>query len=169
TTIVEDVTIDELGTSEGTLTSIETHYPIVNYSVYKPFTCGPVYTTFDISTVNGGNALTIKPQIPSGTFSSEDKGVINFVVKNNGDFVGRRVLTINGNNVSYDDNSDISLQNITGHIEIGYYVGLDENKTGLVSKLASASSSIARINYPGGNHNIPNSKVNLYHKSEYFG
>src|SRR5690606_3566346 len=37
TTIVEDVTIDELGTSEGTLTSIETHYPIVNYSVYKPF------------------------------------------------------------------------------------------------------------------------------------
>ncbi len=171
------VTGEDGTTVEGTLTSNETHYPVVDYSVYKQFVCGPVYTTFDISQINGGNLLEIRPLLPSGTFSTGDKGIVNFVVKNNGKLVGSRSFMVNGSSLSNISQpsytTPIQLQNLTGsQIEIGYYVQIDESDTGsqtLASKLAFASSSTVRIQYPGGNQNISNGVVNIYHKSDRFG
>lgn len=175
TQIVEQV-VGENNT-EGDLTTISTHYPIVDYMLYKPYTCGPVYSTFDVSQVNGGNDLSISPNY-SGVFSSGDFGRIHLVVKNNGKLVGSRTLVVqNGTLQSVSGlplyNAAIPLQTLVGSdIEIGFYVEQDESSVGgalLLEKLLAASNSLVRITYGSMNFNVPGAHVLLFHRYQRFG
>ncbi|UPQ78288.1 hypothetical protein M0M57_11730 [Flavobacterium azooxidireducens] len=175
TTLSENV-IGENGT-EGVITSTEINYPVVDYTVYKQYVCGPLYSTFDVSQVNGGANLTIRPMY-GGVFSSGDYGKLHFVVKNNGKLVGSRSLVVNNGSLqslsglpAYDN--PIPMDNLIGsQIEIGFYAENDQaNKGGelLVAKLQAAVNSTVRISYSGSNYSVPNSNVNLHHRYNRFG
>ncbi|HRZ32036.1 MAG TPA: SpvB/TcaC N-terminal domain-containing protein, partial [Flavobacterium sp.] len=177
TTITENVIGENGTTTEGELTSTETNYPIVDYTVYKKYVCGPLYSTFDVSQVNGGANLTIRPMY-GGVFSSGDYGKLHFVVKNNGKLVGSRSLVVNNGSLqsvsslpAYDN--PIVMDNLIGsEIEIGFYAENDqENKGGelLVAKLQAAANSTVRISYSGSNYAVPKSNVNLHHRYNRFG
>lgn len=104
--------------STQTVTTAETKYPIVDYSIYKPFLCGPNYLT---TTVTGTN-VGIKPSLPNSLFSSTDNGKVYFVVKKGNDFLGRRVFTVTGGNVTVDLTTAIPLGTGSTHtVEIGFY------------------------------------------------
>src|SRR5690606_8419491 len=135
TTTEEDVTGEDGTTVEGTLTSNETHYPVVDYSVYKQFICAPAYKVFSFINQPGWNPVSIAPWY-QGIFSAGDTGKINFVVKNNGKLVGSRSLKLtNGSLGSFTGepayNNPILFQNIVGsQLEISFYVERDESVSG---------------------------------------
>lgn len=160
------------GNDEGELISNETYYPTVDYTVYKQYSCGPVYSTYDISQLTG-NVSSIRP-VYGGIFSNGDYGKVHFVVKNNGKLVGSRTLIVNNGNLSSVNgqpthSNPIPLQNLTGtKIEIGFYVEDAKfylNGQTLASKLAFAVNPTVKI----VNHNIPKENVNIYHRNNKFG
>lgn len=153
---------------EGTITNSSTFYPIVDYSIYKSYPCSPKYSLFNTVQVNNGVGLSIKPNI-AGIFSSGDNGVLNFVVKSNGNLTGKRTLSINNGAVSFDNNAVIPITTTGQNIEIGYYsddINLNDLQSSLLSKLALANNSTVRIYYNGTSNtfNVPNTFVNLFQR-----
>jgi RHS repeat-associated protein len=165
---LESQVIGESNTSEGTLTTNSTIYPIVDYSIYKNYACSPRYSLFNKSQVNNGIGLSIKPSL-SGIFNSNDNGIFYFVVKSNGTLIGKRIITINNGSVSFNNNAVIPLTNAGDNIEIGFYSddsSLYDTQPSLLAKLAIANNSTVKIYYNGTSNsfNVSNSFVNLYQR-----
>ncbi|WP_291151923.1 RHS repeat-associated core domain-containing protein [Flavobacterium sp. UBA7680] len=133
-TTSQNVTPTAGGTSQGVVTDAETKYPIVDYSIYKPFNCGSYYKTIDISSYNS-SGLTIEPVVPSSLFVSNffqpqngDHGVFNFVVKRGNTLVGKRIINVVNGSVTIFNADGLTVATtpilITGagsRIEVGIY------------------------------------------------
>nr|WP_317174650.1 RHS repeat-associated core domain-containing protein [Flavobacterium sp. IMCC34852] len=170
------------GTSEGTVTDAETKYPIVDYSIYKPFNCGSYYKTIDISSYSG-SSLTIQPVIPSSLFNSNifqpqsgDNGVFNFVVKRGNTLVGKRIINVSNGSVTIFNADGLTVATgpilITGSgsaIEVGIYTD-DSSRVvnhptdvSLLFRLMNAGT-IATIMNGSTPVSVSSNSVNFMHK-----
>lgn len=108
--------------NEGNVTVAETRFPIVDYSVYKNFTCANGgYNRLNVSSLNNGTtSLIISPNLLNVSFNSTDNGTVYFVVKKNNQYVGRRVIQVTNGNAVLQPGL-ISLGTNSGIIEVGFY------------------------------------------------
>lgn len=156
------------GGPEGNVSVVEKKYPIVDYSIYKPFLCGNYYTTINITPLSSGVNKTIAPNLPSSLFTFNDNGQLYFVVKRGNAFLARRTVTVTNGLVSVSGGGPIAL-GIGGVIEVSYYT--DDSRrplnsptnVSLLRRLLNASS-VATIAAGMTNHPIAPSQVNLMHK-----
>lgn len=154
---------------EGNVTATNTVYPIADYDLYRFFPCGKAFAKKDISTINSGAGLSIKPQL-TGVFASGDNGKINFVVKRGTTFIGSRIFTITNGSVSVNNSTAIPVGSFGGNlIEIMYTTDdsqSDGSTPSLLSKLALTSNTLALISYGTTNVNVPKAEINLYQKTD---
>jgi RHS repeat-associated protein len=168
---------DEAGQTQpdGFITTTQKIYPVVDYSIYKSFGCSPKYALFDVTPVNGGVGLWVRPFL-SGIFHAGDKGQFYFVVKGNGHFLGRILVTVattqpfNQLSITTDTQDGIVIPAGTGEIEIGYYIDdsdLFDAQASLMRRLANASLTARLFFNSGGNvqhFNIPSDYINFFQK-----
>lgn len=156
--------------AEGNVMISETKYPIVNYSIYKPYVCGDFYQSVDISQIFGGTNLSIFPSVANSLFTATDNGVLNFVVKRDNTLVGKRTITVTNGIVSISPSTSISLGNGTSSlIEVGFYT--DDSQRAIdhptdISLLQKISNSIGIADISDGTStwSINLNEVNLMHK-----
>lgn len=169
-TTTQDVTATQGGTSQGSVTTAETKYPIVDYDIYSPYLCGSGYQTIDISQMNGGNNLSIAPTLTSANFNSNDNGILYFVVKRNNTLVGKRTITVINGSATVSAGGPIALGTGAANlIEVGYFT--DDTKkalnhptdVSLLQRVLSASN-VATITNGSSSFTITNSQVNLMHE-----
>ena len=154
---------------EGNVTATNTVYPIADYDLYRFFPCGKAFAKKDISTINSGVGLSIKPQL-KGVFASGDNGKINFVVKRGTTFIGSRIFTITNGSVSVNNSTAIPVGSFGGNLIEIMYTTDDSQSDGsipsLLSKLALTSNTLALISYGTTNVNVPKAEINLYQKTD---
>jgi RHS repeat-associated protein len=156
------------GSTTGNMDVSQTKYPIVDYSIYKPYVCGSNYTTVTSSQLGGGTIATIEPNLSSGVFSGSDNGILHFVVKRAGILLGSRTITVTNGNAVVSAGGPIPIGgSTTDPLEIGYYT--DDSKrvlysptdVSLLRRLQNTSTNIVTL---GNGTDLPNSLINLYHK-----
>lgn len=165
-TVVQQV-IGDNNTSEGDLTSVQTIYPIPDYSIYKPFICGKPYVKMNVAFL-GSSGLIIQPNL-SGIFGPGDNGKINFVVKKGTFYKNFKQITVTNGSVTTAAQFTLSSTNgTTADLEIIFSVD-DSSNLGLslLKKLSQATNPLVKItgipSMPDG-YMVPNSKLNLLHK-----
>ncbi|WP_396156858.1 SpvB/TcaC N-terminal domain-containing protein [Flavobacterium sp.] len=174
-TTSQNITATVGGASEGVVTDAETKYPIVDYSIYKPFNCGSYYKTIDISSYNS-SGLSIAPVITNSIFNNNDNGTLNFVVKRGNTLVGKRIIKVANGSVSIFQADGVTVATtpipITGtgaKIEVGIYTDDSARpinhptNVSLLFRLMNATT-IATIMNGTTAVNVPASNVNLMHK-----
>jgi hypothetical protein len=134
--------------------------------------CSEKYNTLTLSTLGSGtNILYIKPSLAGISFSGLS-GKLNFVVKKNGVYVTRRIITItNGTITSGDLTTTTALGAAsTNKIEIGYYAddsNLLEGSESLLNRIANTTQKLAIITYTSTTTqttNIFRQNINLFQK-----
>lgn len=153
---------------EGNLNATTIVYPVPDYDLYRLFPCGTTFVKKNISSINGGANLSIKPSL-TGVFSSGDTGKINFVVKRGNTFIDRRVFTITNGAVSVDNAGAIPLGSGSSS-EIEIIFSSDDsvyaaNAVSLLNKLALTGNTLATISYGSTTINVPKSEITLYQKT----
>jgi RHS repeat-associated protein len=161
-----DTLIGKDSTAENTIVASQTKYPIVDYSIYKSYFCSEPYNLYNIPS-NNGTSFTIVPSI-DGLFSSNDNGVLYFVIKGNHTLIGAKTVIISNGAVTYSPLAPIAIPDTIRTIEIGYYsddLKLSVGKTSLLKKIAFSGNPVALIynslmtEFPVGKQN-----VNLFQK-----
>ncbi len=130
---------------EGTLSSEQTDYPIVNYDIYKSYLCAQPYSVYSL----GLNETTheIAPSL-DGIFSSSDNGIIHFVIKGKGSLIGSREISVLNGVVSIDNLQNIIIPSIYSEIEIGFYTDDSKNDSltsSLLEKMAQTENTVAYV------------------------
>ncbi len=163
---VQNEVKNEGGTSEGTITTKQKLYPVPEYSLYRLYSCGPVYNKLNVASLNLGQGSYIKPNL-AGIFNSSDKGTINFVVKSGTKFLGSRSLTILNNAIAGDTSIPLNINDISSsELEISYTIddSQNENESSLLSKIALSTTTLATI-YNGSTSTIVSkNNINLYQR-----
>jgi hypothetical protein len=152
------------GPSEGTVTTTQTMYPVPDYSLYRPYPCGPAYNKLNVASLNLGQGSYIAPSL-NGLFSAGDAGKINFVVKSGTRFIGSSTLTI-GNNSNFT-NIPINPNDITdSQLELSYTIddSQNENESSLLSKIALSTTTLATIYNGTTSTPVSKNNINLYQK-----
>lgn len=160
-------------TSEGDLTVSQTFYPVPEYTIYKPYPCGPDYSQFNVSVTNNGNNLTYYANL-GGLFAPADVGKkINFIVKRGNRLVKHQSYSINSSGTAVA----ISSSNIeqsgpfnSNLIEISFTTDdteLRDQQQSILQKIAQASNSVVQIKWNNGSnsYNVPKEYINLFQRA----
>ena len=155
-------------TGGGLLSTIETKYPVPDYSIYKSYICSSSYKIFDGTNLQGA---TINPKVSLfNTNNIHDNGTVYFVVKKAGHLFGKNTITVI-NGVATSSGAPIIIDDTNNtNIEIGFYtddskrtIG-DVNDVSLLTRVLNATNVVS-INSIQGNTTILNSsQINLLQK-----
>jgi RHS repeat-associated protein len=154
--------------NEGNVTTSETKYPTVDYSIYKDYLCGAGYQVINLSSMNTGGGVYLTPSVPNSIFTSSDNGVLNYVVKRNNTFVGRRKITVVNGAATITPSSSMLLTGSGPTIEIS--ITTDDSKRVVNSptdvSLLRRVLNTTTLGYISGGSTDPvlTSKVNIMHK-----
>ncbi len=155
-------------TGGGSLSTIETKYPISDYSIYKSYICSSSYTTFDGTNLQGA---TINPNITLfNTNNGNDNGTVYFVVKKAGHLFGKKTITVT-NGVATSTGAPIIIDDTNNtNIEIGYYtddskrtIG-DVNDVSLLTRVLNAANVFSITSTQGITTILNSSQINLLQK-----
>ncbi|MXN92343.1 hypothetical protein GR160_14030 [Flavobacterium sp. Sd200] len=161
----QNIIAENGNTIEGSVETNENKYPIPDYSIYKMYACSQPYSRYTPLMTGSCN---IQPYL-SNIFSGTDNGSLYFVVKKNGDLVGKKQITVTNGSVSYGT-GDITTNITAGNkIEIGYYIddtALNIGQESLLGKIAQATAKVATVTFTSNNqvYDLYKQNVNLYHK-----
>lgn len=155
-------------TGGGSLSTIETKYPIPDYSIYKSYICSSSYTTFNGTNLQGA---TINPNFSLfNTNNTNHNGTVYFVVKKAGHLFGKKTITvINGVATSTGAPIIIDDSNNT-NIEIGYYTDDsnrtfgDDNDVSLLTRVLNAANVVSITSTLGITTILNSSQINLLQK-----
>ncbi len=155
-------------TGGGSLSTIETKYPIPDYSIYKSYICASSYKTFDGTNLQGA---TINPNVSLfNTNNTYHNGTVFFVVKKAGHLFGKKTITVT-NGVATSTGAPIIIDGVNNtNIEIGYYtddskrnIG-DANDVSLLKRVLNSSYAATIISTQGVNTTLSGSQINLLQK-----
>lgn len=153
--------------SQDELDVVETHFPIVDYSIYKSVKKSVPYILYNLSVVQGNNkTIRLNPQLAS-LITINDHRDVHLVIKANNSLVGKRSITFDGG-LDIDTDPLVIGDNYT-QLELGFYVDdqeIDESESLLVKFIDATFPLLFVSSDVVTDQPISTTDINMFHKPQ---